>query len=758
MVRKRLKAGGSENDFEREDKCLRLLNGLNHPNIVPFWGSYTHKKEHYFLFPFIETDLRKFLISESRHGEFRWEFTFHSALTGLASALAKTHRLVLKEEEHGIQVEAIGYHHDLRPPNVLVSHDNFILADFGLGSLKDSDSLSHTPYKPISGDYIAPECTDMEEIPQAVNRAIDVWAFGCLILEVVTYMLRGPDGIDSFRRKRLTPGRLPRSKDSCFYKPETQGGVKQEVTDWIEDLTRNSTDTSTKTATDTYLLKLGLDALQADPGKRPTMDEMHRRLAGASMLKHFESVQGMLQRIRGAEGPGASTEHYRLESLRQAQERLEIWGRVLSLRQIGISSRYEELPENTIQVLTTLFHLLREESEKGASRDSVNLRSFEDNMDRRVKELWDTLPSDLLVMANDYLSQNASGHGLHLQAPGPHVPQDQKSSECAAAGDTLLGEFENLSQSFKKEFSESVGSDELIKTKSLDGVYDIIDELQHSQELRDLPKMELCLERLHSYTKMVCDTIIGSSEYIALVWGPLGLLLRRSREFDTAYVAVIDAMAKIGEALPDFHTSDAFLRQKSESKEILVLLFKDLLDFYRVTLKPFSQAGNDSIQSRSPLRTMSTLHYPLLTINIGWIYIFDSSWPNIRALISEVSSHISRLTRLMRTEISLEHIHQEHEFRKHALERFRDQARETRRQKFECIKTSLRLREYNESLYELRGERSSGTGDWLFSSKAFVDWLDTSHGEFQVMWLKGIPGAGKSFFLIPTCVITRGRT
>lgn len=211
MVRKRLKAGGSQDDFEREDKCLRLLNGLKHPNIVPFWGSYKHKKEHYFLFPCIETDLNKFLISESRHGEFRWDFTFYAALTGLASALAKTHCLVLEEEEHGIQVEAIGYHHDLRPPNVLVSHDSFILADFGLGRLKDAESLSHTPYKPISGDYIAPECTDMEEIPQTVNRAIDVWAFGCLILEVVTYVLRGLDGIKKFRGKRLTPGRLTTS-------------------------------------------------------------------------------------------------------------------------------------------------------------------------------------------------------------------------------------------------------------------------------------------------------------------------------------------------------------------------------------------------------------------------------------------------------------------------------------------------------------------------------------------------------------------
>lgn len=742
VVRKRLKAGSSSDEFKREDTCLRLLNGLRHPNIVPFLGSYTHKKDYYFLFPYIHTDLGKFLTSECRQGEFQWDFTFYAALSGLASALAKTHRLVLDEEEHGIQVEAIGYHHDLRPPNVLVSHDSFILADFGLGSLKDAKALSLTPYKPISGDYIAPECTDMEENSQTVNRAIDVWAFGCLILEVVTYLLKGPRGIKDFRGKRLTPGRLSGWKDSGFYKPQAHGGVKQEVTNWVEELTRDGTATNTEAC----LLRLGLDALQADPGKRPTMDQMYRRLAGASMLKHFESVVDTLQRIRGAESPGTSKEHHHLESLRLAQERFEIWGQVLSLREIGISSRSEELPGKAIEVVTRLFHLLREEPEKRASGDSTSLRSFQDNMDRSIKELWDFLPSDLVILANDSLHQDASGHDHREQGlSSSHILRDVT----ATSSNTLLREFEHVAESFKSELSEFVSLDELIRTKSIDDVYDIIDDLQHSQELRNLPKMKQCLERLLGYTQIMDDTIRGTSEYASFIWGPLGFLLHRSRTFDTAYIAVIDATAKIGEALPDFHAPDALLRQNTHGKEILVLLFKDVLDFYSVTLKTFSQPGNESIQLPSPKHSISLLYHQLLTFNIGWMYIFDRSWPNVWELIKEVSSHISRLTRLMRTEISLEHIHQEYEFRKTALDQFRKHAIETRRQDFDRIRTSLRPREYNESLYELRAERSSGTGNWLFSSKAFNEWLDDSHGESRVLWLKGIPGAGKQTTPVP---------
>lgn len=607
MVRKRLKAGGSSDEFEREEKCLRLLNGLRHPNIVPFLGSYTYKKQYYFLFPYIETDLGKFLTSECRHGEFQWDCTFYAALAGLASALAKTHRLVLDEEEHGIRVEAIGYHHDIRPPNVLVSHDSFILADFGLGSLKDAEALSLTPYKSIIGDYIAPECTDMDENAQIVNRAIDVWAFGCLILEVVTYLLKGPNGIKEFCGRRLTHGRLSGWKDSGFYKPQAHGGVKQEVTDWVEELTRDSGATDTET----YLLRLGLDALQADPGKRPTMDEMYRRLADASMLKHFESVKDIFQKICGAEVSGPSNEQHHLQSLRLAQERFNIWGRVLSLcDSTGTSGSHKELSSKTVETLTTLFHLLQEEPEKRASRDPTSLRSFDSNMARIVKELWDMLPSDLAMTANDYLRPNATANGLQEEAVRrPHIPHEQKPDESATSSvDTFLCEFEDLAQSFRNDISESVSSDEMIETKSLDGVYDLIDDLQHNQELRNLPKMELCLRRLQSYTEILGDVIRGSSEYFPLVWGPLGYLLRRSRDFDTAYIAIIDALAKIGGALPDFQAPDVLLRHNRKSKEILVLLFKDILDFYGVTLKPFSQPGNHVIQP--PLRSAPSQYYP----------------------------------------------------------------------------------------------------------------------------------------------------
>lgn len=97
----------------------------------------------------------------------------------------------------------------------------------------------------------------------------------------------------------------------------------------------------------------------------------------------------------------------------------------------------------------------------------------------------------------------------------------------------------------------------------------------------------------------------------------------------------------------------------------------------------------------------------------------------------------------MRQEISIEHIHQEYEFRKSALESFRERARDTRQHEFSRIKTSIRPREYREFLHELRGMRAPGTGNWVFTNKAYTEWCNGSQSESRVLWLRGIPGAGR---------------
>ncbi|KAH9217331.1 hypothetical protein DL95DRAFT_494393 [Leptodontidium sp. 2 PMI_412] len=294
----------------------------------------------------------------------------------------------------------------------------------------------------------------------------------------------------------------------------------------------------------------------------------------------------------------------------------------------------------------------------------------------------------------------------------------------------LQREFDEVARVFKDNLPGSVPLDEILKVTSSHGFYDITEKLQAEQHgIRNLPKMQLFLERLGGFDGVIRGIIPGSRDVLALLWGPIALLLQCSKTLGTAYDCIINAAAKVGQALPNFQDSAATFDQNMEAKEILVLFFKDLLNFYREALVPFSHPK--------------------------WMHVFDSLWPMHFAHILEVASHIMRLTRLMRTEIRLEHIQQEYEFRKDALEGFKAQKREARRQEFHRIMSSLSPCRYDDTLYRLRGRRCKETGDWLFIARTFKNWLNSSQEENRILWLKGIPGSGKT--VLSSAIVDKSR-
>ena len=181
---------------------MSYLYHLKHPSILPLLTSYTYNGIPNFLLPFAEGgDLEQFLNNNSRPGEFARDTRIYGAISGLASGLETLHSY--KSEVLG--KEMIGYHHDLKPKNVLVSKGRFILSDFGLSKLKSGED-SRTPFKKGQGHYLAPECEDLGKdfSKGIISRASDAWSLGCIILEVIVFMVGGSDGITRFREARTS--------------------------------------------------------------------------------------------------------------------------------------------------------------------------------------------------------------------------------------------------------------------------------------------------------------------------------------------------------------------------------------------------------------------------------------------------------------------------------------------------------------------------------------------------------------------------
>jgi len=188
------------NDYELELANLSSLKLLNHPNIVQLLGSYTHRQKHNFIFPKAEGGSLAELFKKECPAQLKAHDSWIVSLSRLAAAISEVHELVVTD----LSLSKIGCHHDIRPNNILVNKDQFILADFGLTRFKEHDETSATQFRIGQGYCLAPECQDLDDDFQKhpIHRSSDVWSFGCIIADLVTYIYKGPLGIEEFRQNR----------------------------------------------------------------------------------------------------------------------------------------------------------------------------------------------------------------------------------------------------------------------------------------------------------------------------------------------------------------------------------------------------------------------------------------------------------------------------------------------------------------------------------------------------------------------------
>lgn len=158
-----------------------------------------------------------------------------------------------------------------------------------------------------------------------------------------------------------------------------------------------------------------------------------------------------------------------------------------------------------------------------------------------------------------------------------------------------LQEFNNAIETFKASLNDDATFNTLITFTSIDEVYQLADELQRRQaengHIRHLCRVEPYLNRLKDYT-MAIDTFVQVyPQILALVFGPIKLLLQWSSILTKSMDDILDTLAEIGMVLPAFSEQMAIFSQSQRIHKLYVLLFKDILDFYRICLKFFSMSG-----------------------------------------------------------------------------------------------------------------------------------------------------------------------
>ena len=274
--------------FENELHNLNLLSNLRHPNIVELLGSWTYRGKHNALFPCAEGgDLSQLLSSKIRPYHFLEDSEFYRALSELSSAIQKVHQYTSEK----LNLSLIGVHRDLRPQNILVHEGSFILADFGLSKFKNADQSSKSLFRLGEGYHLAPECEDYEGgfEKHAISRPSDIWSFGCIVAEILTYMSFGADGVAKFKNDR-------KIKIGSFITYTFHAGLNKPnpgVTAWLKHLDCEVTESGR------ILLYLIKSMLSIDPGARPTAEETTSYLCYTSIDAYSRSIEtqfGVIQK------------------------------------------------------------------------------------------------------------------------------------------------------------------------------------------------------------------------------------------------------------------------------------------------------------------------------------------------------------------------------------------------------------------------------------------------------------------------------
>ncbi|KAF6236138.1 hypothetical protein HO173_005767 [Letharia columbiana] len=381
IIRKQIKPKrGAEKDFQKEQHILSLLRCLQHPNIIQLLTAYTIHQTHNFLFPLADGDLKDFLCQQRRPPGFETDNNVLQALYELASAIEAVHDYF----SNTFNVRKIGCHYDLKPDNILYRSGKFILSDFGLSQLSDENEGSKSLYRNGGGEYWAPECVSIHDDFKKlhVGRSSDMWSFGCILSELLTYLQDGPTGVLNFSKGREI------TLAGYWTCKSFHGGDKphEGVSQWLSRLGGRHKITDAQKS----LNLLIQDLLQQEPTARPKAQDITLGLFYIAQNEVYQSVDVQFRPLLAKSELEIDIEY----------ERFRIWGEVdgyQDLAQNGqLYGRKEPRNFGDLQLVRRYLARLSQEVEnvarvlQGGGRRPYRVLY---HLQKVVDELWDMQPS-----------------------------------------------------------------------------------------------------------------------------------------------------------------------------------------------------------------------------------------------------------------------------------------------------------------------------------------------------------------------------
>ncbi|KAH8879081.1 NACHT domain protein [Thozetella sp. PMI_491] len=293
----------------------------------------------------------------------------------------------------------------------------------------------------------------------------------------------------------------------------------------------------------------------------------------------------------------------------------------------------------------------------------------------------------------------------------------------ASQYDPVAAAFEKAKHDFEANLKDPVLYKDILQTTTIDQVYDFTDKLQQDQantnRLRYLGKIQPFLEGLREYQGVVEQFVQVKPDLLAVIWDPIKLLLQWTHNLQKPFDEIVKVTGSIGDALPQFTEMTRIFSSNDRIKDLLLLFFKDILSFYQIAFEFFTKKA--------------------------WKLVLEAAWPRYKKRLEILVEHIQRHSMLMREEVTLQNIREEHEARQKALDHYDEETKFRLRRDFDALQAKIKPRMYYEYFSRIREKNCAGTSEWLERNANFLEWRNVSSSTSSVLWLQGIPGSGKTF-------------
>ncbi|KAL4936205.1 hypothetical protein BDV06DRAFT_233640 [Aspergillus oleicola] len=269
-----------------------------------------------------------------------------------------------------------------------------------------------------------------------------------------------------------------------------------------------------------------------------------------------------------------------------------------------------------------------------------------------------------------------------------------------------------------------------------DALAKLQDQQLSERKLRNLKRLQGFVLGMEQFERIV-TVYQNTSEIVGFVWGPVKFLLlvgsythvsragltdvqQLTSSFTAAFDAVLGFYETIGLNLPQFQLYQTLFHTNPHVHTILHAIYADVLRFHKKALKLFKQKI--------------------------WKQVFHATWKGFGVKLNRIRDSIHSNKLLLESQASLVQLTEHRQFVLEEQERYRRSKEDERRRKRIAVRDWLNAANTADDQEKYTEERSKypETGKWIFHDTIMRSWRDSTNMSTPLMWLTGIPGAGKS--------------